>query len=466
MSENILFNPFPKQIEFIEAAFGDKYTQVLYGGAIRGGKTFAGLGTLVMFCKFYPKTRWAVVRDSLQTLKRTTIPSFFKVCPEKFIDKYNQETQTVTFTNGSQIIFFGENFAEDKELNRWKGLEVNGFLLEEVNELQEASFIKAIERSGSHIIPNGKTPKPVILMTCNPAQNWVKERFYDKWKKGELPEDVLYIPSKITENPYLPEEYIKSLNNMPTYEYEIFVNGNWDLQMKTGGEFYQCFEIDKHIANTFYDPSLPLHISWDENVRPYLPVGIFQIKNGREIHMIDELAMADPMNNIKDACAEFRRRYRSHSSGLYIYGDATSRKADTKVEKGYNFFKLIEEELKSYRPQMMLNKANPSVQMRGNFLNLIFEKEYDGIKIVIGKNCKEMTNDLIMVKKAADQTKNKEMATDPKTKVRYQKYGHFSDLLDYLVCTLFVSEFARYQHGSPSGGRFRMGRAGHAKHGY
>ena len=76
----------------------------------------------------FPGSKWAIVRDSLQTLKRTTIPSFKKVCPDDYIKNFNQEMQVVTFHNGSQILFFGENYADDKDLNRFKGLEVNGFL--------------------------------------------------------------------------------------------------------------------------------------------------------------------------------------------------------------------------------------------------------------------------------------------------------------------------------------------------
>jgi hypothetical protein len=33
--KEILFAPFPKQMEFLEAAFDNKHSIVLYGGAIR-----------------------------------------------------------------------------------------------------------------------------------------------------------------------------------------------------------------------------------------------------------------------------------------------------------------------------------------------------------------------------------------------------------------------------------------------
>ena len=449
VKEKILFDCFPKQEEFLNAVFSGDYKYILYGGAIRGGKTYAGLSALLLLCKFYPGTRWAIVRDTLPTLKRNTIPSFFKICPQKSILAYNQDTQIVRLRNGSQILFFSENYNDDKELNRWKGLEVNGFLLEEANELQEISFYKAIERAGSYIPSTGKKPDPVILLTCNPAQNWIKALFYDRHKKGELPADFLYIPAKITDNPIVmaDTEYVESLKNLPRFQYEVFVEGNWDIQLKTGGEFYKCFDLEKHVGDCIYNPLLPLHISFDDNVNPYLPAGIFQI-NGKIVSMVDEIVGVNPNNTVSAVCKEIIRKYPAHSSGVFIYGDATAKKEDTKMEKGHNFYSLITQNLSQFKPNLRILGSNPSVVMRGNWINTIFEKEKDGIKVIFDKKCHHMINDLVMLKEAADGTKNKEMETDPKTKVRYQKYGHFSDLLDYLLCFAFSGEFSRYQTGA------------------
>jgi hypothetical protein len=444
MSKQVLFESFPKQEEFLEAIFSNKYNFIMYGGAIRGGKTFAGLGALLLLCKMYPKSKWCVVRSTLQTLKLNTIPSFTKICPQSFVKKYNQDTQTVTFTNDSQIIFLGENYADDKELNRFKGLEVNGFLLEEVNELQQKTFYKCVERAGSQIID--KQPKPLILATCNPANNWVKELIYNKWKTNDLPPNWLYIPSKITDNPFIPVDYLESLKTMPRYEYEVFVEGNWDLQERTGAEFYKYFSLDKHVKPCHYEPTLPLHISWDENVNPYLPCGIFQI-SGKQIRLIDTILGINPKNTIRDVCNEFKFRYKHHNSGLFIYGDATSQKEDVKQEKGYNFFKLICNELAQYKPILRVNKSNPSVVMRGQFFNTVLFNNFADIDFIIDPSQKDAISDFTNTKEAADGTKDKTKVKDNKSGVSYQQYGHISDLTDYLICTIFNAEYTQFQRG-------------------
>ena len=434
----------PKQTEAMEAVASENYNFILYGGAIRGGKSVWGLSTLLVLCQIFPRSRWCVIREDMEKIRTTTIPSFRKIEPSGSV---RQSPYEYHHPNGSVILFKSENYAQDKDLDWMKGLEVNGFLLEEINEGQQQTLYKCFERAGSWIIPNAENqPKPIILATCNPTFGWVKTLIYDKWKSGTLPKEWLYIPAKITDNPHLPQAYLDNLKNLPTFEYMVFVEGNWDIQLKTGGEFYKCFEIDLHVKHTTYNPNLPLHISWDDNVNPYLPCGIFQIE-GKELRMIDEITGKSPNNTVKSVCAEISRKYQGHKNGMFIYGDATANKQDTKLEHGYNFYRLILDYLKEFVPQNRVTASNPSVVMRGNWINTIFEKELGGIKFIIGENCKVAISDLIGLKEAPDGTKLKEMATDPITKGRFQKIGHFSDLFDYICCTAFAKDYADYMAG-------------------
>lgn len=484
----VMFDASPKQMEFINAVFSNKYTKILFGGAIRGGKTYAGLGAVLLLCKVFPGSRWAVVRDSLTTLKRNTIPSFLKLCPRSFIESYNQERQVIRCTNGSEILWFPENYDDDKDLNRWKGLEVNGFLLEEVNELQELSFWKAIERAGSYIPPAGvKKPKPLIMMTCNPASNWVKELFYKRWETDTLPEGWLYIPSKITDNPFVmaDQDYVDSLKDLPTYQYKVFVEGDWNIQLKVGGEYFKCFELDKHVipnapakdgSNPLYKPELPLHISWDDNVNPYLPCGIFQLVIEDEIdmdktfkkitvYMIDEIAGKTPNNNIEKVCDEIIRRFPAHNSGMFIYGDATAKKEDTKMEQGHNFYTLVMKYLAKYLPQSKVMSHNPNVIPRAQWVNSVFEKNVGRVHVRIGDNCKTCINDFVLLKEDENGGKAKKKEKDPKTGVTSQVVGHYADLFEYLMVSRLSNEFMSWQNGGAVSS-MRFGKNAKSKNSY
>jgi len=221
----------PKQQLFADEVLSGKYLYPFFGGGIRGGKTVVTLAILFIFCKVYPRSRWAIVRKDLPTLRRNTLPSFERFKPTPFVGKLNQSTWSVKCENGSEIIFFPESIKDDPELYRWRGLEVNGFLLEEANELRRESFLKAVERAGSWIVRDGEQPPPFVLGTCNPGDGYVKDMFYSPSRSGSLEAPYYFLQSLIVDNPHLPKSYLQSLESLKTSSpktYERFVMGNWE----------------------------------------------------------------------------------------------------------------------------------------------------------------------------------------------------------------------------------------------
>lgn len=232
MTGQIKVLPTPKQREAHRALCDN--TVVLYGGAIRGGKSYWLLLEFLTLAFKYDNSRWIILRASYTNIYRTILVTFRTLMSngfDQYLQKWDGQTMTATFKNGSQIMFMAESFDGDKELNKFRGLEINGAGIDEVNEIQEVTLNKVIERSGSW---NGAGHVPVkIAMTCNPTHGWVKSRIYDKWETNTLPEGWVYIPAKLTDNPYLSPDYIESLKkNMPEYEYQVFVEGRWDVRLE------------------------------------------------------------------------------------------------------------------------------------------------------------------------------------------------------------------------------------------
>lgn len=232
-----MFDEHPKQQQFANAVASGKYKYLFYGGAIRGGKSYCVMATIFVLCRMFPGSRWAIVRKDLPTLRRNVLPVFRKLKPPNCSD-FKQDTWEATFDNGalpaSTIILFPESHDTDKEHNRWKGLEVNGIWLEEANELQETSWHWSIQRAGSYVIPatltypHPKQPPPYVLLTSNPATNWVKTLFYTPWKNGTLKAPYFYIPATVKDNPSLPKAYVDSLELLPERDYKVYVQGSWD----------------------------------------------------------------------------------------------------------------------------------------------------------------------------------------------------------------------------------------------
>lgn len=435
-----------KQEYALKAVQSEKYRFILFGGAIRGGKTFWGLSTLLVLCQVFPRSRWCVIRQSSEKIRTTTIPSFANL---EASGELKRSPFEYIHPNGSSILFKSENYANDKELNWMRGLEVNGFLFEEINECQHQTLIKAQERAGSW--KADRQPKPIILATCNPTNGWVKELIYDEHKKGTLNPNWLYIQSKITDNiANLDPNYVEALKDMPRYEYEVFVEGNWDLQLKTGGEFYKHFELEKHVKPLFYNPKLPIHISLDENVNPYLSCSLWQI-DGKKAYQIHELALRNPRNTLREMgkdIVSFCKR-QGHNDLVFIYGDRTSLKEDTKLEKGQNFFTIIRDIISEhYQTRLRLPSSNPSVSMSGAFLNAIYEYNYKDLEIHISETCKTSISDYIESKEDADGTMKKVKEKNPKTGITEEINGHFCDNKRYIICEAFKNEYLQFQNKS------------------
>lgn len=224
--------------------------------------------------------------------------------------------------------------------------------------------------------------------------------------------------------------------------------------VEAGGEFYKRFKVSLHVKKTQYDPELPLHLTFDFNVNPGMHASVWQIeivKQGNEVfkkaHKIRELITRSPMNTTKGICNEFKRHYPEHDTGLFIYGDPSGNNEDTRSEKGYNDYRIITEQLAKYKPQLRVEKKHPSVVMRGNFINTVFESGFANLEFIVGDNCPESIADYMYLKEDSDGTKLKAKARDIATGTSYEKYGHLSDGDDYFYCVAFASEYLKYQRG-------------------
>lgn len=460
----MIIKPTNKQIE--AAKIADKSFITLYGGAIRGGKSYWLLLLIWTYSLKYPKSRWCIIRKTHAVLISTILVSLKTLLDKGLsndIENFNNTTLTITLKNGSQIIFMAESYEQDKELNRFRGLEVNGFGIDEINEIQEETLYKCIERAGSwqHSL---NCPQKIIA-TCNPTMGWVKEKFYDNYINGTLPKNWAYVPAKITDNPYVDKNYIESLKALPFYQYQCYVEGRWDLHPTNGGELFKQFNYDRHTKdNINYNSELALHISFDFNTNPRNTCIITQIE-GKKIRIIDELGLTSPNNSTAKVSKEIIRKYGTHQGGLFVYGDPSGKAKSTLHEEGINNFTIIMKELAIMKPSLRLLTKAPSIVMRTNFINTIFEDNFEEIEILINRECKYLIEDFLYLKEAEDGTKSLEyMKTD--SGVRCEKYGHASDALIYLICHAFNTQYELYQRGSKPFSNMKLGIKSISRNGY
>lgn len=216
-----------KQLQFINDIKSGKYEFMLFGGSMGSGKSQLMARVFISLLDSHPKTRCFIFRKNLSVLKRSTYQTFKQVA-EEFGTRYqdNRSEMMWTFANGSQLWFQELDGSKDNDWNKIKGIEPTWIGIDEANEVEEGAFNILMGRMW-RCNPNGEPS--FMILTCNPSQNWVKSRFYDKWINGVLEPPFYFLQALTNDNPFLPPEYLQTLELLPEAEYQRYVKGNWDF---------------------------------------------------------------------------------------------------------------------------------------------------------------------------------------------------------------------------------------------
>src|SRR4030095_9790416 len=218
--------------------------------------------------KKFPRSRWHVVREDMPALKGTSIPSMEKLIGFSRNWRWRRDSSNyfLEYTNGSRIFFKGENITSDPELNDFLGLETNGILLEQAEELNQKTFDISLSRTGSWYID--PMPPAFIFMTFNPSQTWTKAKLYDPWIAGELPPTFHYQPALPKDNPYVTEDQWKAWQLMADRYKAQFIEGDWtDFDIGNNAWAF-AFNDGKHVGFPELNRAEPLYLSFDFNRNP------------------------------------------------------------------------------------------------------------------------------------------------------------------------------------------------------
>jgi phage terminase large subunit len=465
--EEIDFNPdlFNDIYFHLEKDFNNEDLRYifLYGGS-SASKTFTVVQKIIVSMLNGPDENSLVLRKYAVDIRDSIYSDFKNIINDWGLQEYFVIQQNfILCSTGSFVRFRGLDDSEKiKGISSFKRV-----ILEEISQFDEIDFKQIRKRL------RGRANQQIIGI-FNPIseEHWLKKNLFDtenlkevetgtnisgKWinKKGNF---VVY---KLT---YLNNKYIVGPNFVDKHTiddfekdketdyayYQIYALGNWG-KLRTGGEFWKDFNANTHVGKYPWRENLPIHLSWDENVNPYLTCLVWQIeiKDGKKFAwQIDEICLEDPRNRVKHVCAEFNKRYPTERvSGLFIYGDRTSVKEDTLKEKGENFFTEIELLLKDYKPTRRLQSVNPSVVQSGKFINEIYARNEGNIAIGIDQRCKKSLFDYLYALEDSDGALNKTKKKNKVTGVMYEEFGHASDAKRYLLTTAFHFEYLDYKSG-------------------
>ena len=254
--DKVIFKPNEgPQTDFLAAP----ETDVLYGGAAGGGKSYAMLVDPLRYAH-RAAHRALILRRSMPELRelidksRELYPKAFPGC------KFREVEKIWTFPSGAKIEF---GFLErDADVYRYQGQAYSWIGFDEITHLNT-------EFSWNYLSSRLRTTDPDITpymrCTANPGgtgATWVKKRYVDPCEPNEAftGDDGLtrrFIPARLDDNPYLAKDgrYEQMLNALPDVQRKQLLEGNWDV---TEGAAFTEFDLETHVITPFEIP-----IGWE-----------------------------------------------------------------------------------------------------------------------------------------------------------------------------------------------------------
>lgn len=222
-----LANFFPKQIEAQLASKRFKYT--LFGGSVGSGKSrWLRWMCIYWLIKYHAKYNIKGVRAGLfcedyPSLNDRHLSKIKFEFPD-WLGRFNEAKHEFTLAPeyGSGIIAFRNLDDPAKYLS----VEFAVIAIDEINRNPKTTFDMLRSR---HRWPGISDVK--FIAGCNPlGEAWVKNMWVKRMFSPDEKEqyEFVYVPALPTDNPYLPQEYYKSLESLPENQRKAYLEGNWD----------------------------------------------------------------------------------------------------------------------------------------------------------------------------------------------------------------------------------------------
>ena len=433
--------------------------------------SYIGSVWLVSSCMRFENIRAVVARKTLKSLKESTWNTIKTILKDWGLKedvnyKINNLEGTLTFWNDSVIIMKEmADIPSDPNFERFGSSEYTIAMVDEVSEISEKAVEVLFSRLRWRTHETFKTPR--MLLTTNPTINWVRSRFVqdENGDKVVCREGEAYVPFSVFDNPNIAfrqvyEAALNKIRDQATKERLLY--GNWDFVEANDMAIYNRFDGAKHLITNLkekvYDPTKPLITVWDFNVAPQMSVLSAQIDyDNKKVYILEEILgkPEDKENNTPALARKVRLKlYRDkHIGGVDVTGDPSGLQRSTTNEDGINNYTIIVDTFGKgiLRPKVKLLRKQPPQVTRCEFVNEVFDG-YNGWEILIDIKCRKLTQDLIYQLRNEDGTKSKQKTTDPKTGVKYERYGHLSDCLDYLLCYYLRDSWYKYKSGGDGNG--------------
>lgn len=209
-------------------------TEINYGGAKGGAKSYTGAALIFSSAFMYPGTHWFIARNKLSDLVRFTIPTINEFFSNSGIDmskhiKFNGQYNIYECDNKSKVFLLDAAYMPSDPLYmRFGSMQFTGGWGEEVGEWDEAADMNLQAGIGRWKNDEYNLP-PKYLRTCNPSKNFMYRNVYKPFREGLLKDYQCFIQALPQDNKMLPSGYIEQLQRiLSANEKRRLLHGDWE----------------------------------------------------------------------------------------------------------------------------------------------------------------------------------------------------------------------------------------------
>lgn len=364
-------------------------------------------------------------------------------------------------------------FADLKQIRKRLRGKKGQQIIADFNPISETNWIKKdwLDNEKLHDVPmvveiGGKVIPAELTKVKSLKMNEGKSMVNPKTKEiEEYPPNMVVIQSTYLNNfwvvgspdgtyGYYDEQCVMDFEHDRLYDpdyYNVYALGEWGV-IKTGNEFLNSFNVGKNSGEYPYIPGLPIHLSVDSNVLPYISVSYWQVdlSKGKDMYQIAETTAESPNNSVRRAAKLVSKKLSElgYDDKIYLHGDASAKAANTIDDNKRSFMDLFIDTLKkdNWIVEDKVGNKNPLVSMTGEFVNAVFEKQLSGLSIKINDSCRASIDDYQSVQKDANGAILKTKVKDSVTKQTYEEHGHLTDTLRYVVHDIMYEEYVQFSN--------------------
>lgn len=284
-------------------AFQTEATEVLYGGAAGGGKSYLERVSAIRWCAEIPGLQVYLFRRTLPDLRDNHLrgPTSFHVLLQAYTEgghvKHKSVENEFEFWNGSILHLCYCDSENDVE--KYRGAEIHVLMMDELTHFTEYQyrFLRSRVRvAGLKIPPQYKSKLPRIETASNPGSighAWVKRTFIspkpalEVWRTSPEEGGMLrqFIPARLVDNPHLTDEdpeYANRLRGLGTDNLvRAMLDGDWDI---IAGAAFEKLRRDIHCIEPFEPPEDWMcfgSFDWG-STRPY-HFGLWGVSDGNSL---------------------------------------------------------------------------------------------------------------------------------------------------------------------------------------